>query len=82
MEESIFLLKLHSHFNERFLYDEQRVLRAWKCEDDIHDAFKKAKNQVGILYPVTYQRKILIAYPPRPSNLFPCTPRLPLPIPR
>ena len=40
---------LRSTFEERFRYDEGGVPRVWKPEDDIEAAFKKAKDEVGLI---------------------------------
>jgi hypothetical protein len=42
--------KLRSHFEERFRYDEVGVPRVWKPDDDIDGAFKKAKDQVCLIF--------------------------------
>lgn len=48
-EEPILLVKLHNHFNKRFRYDEQGILRVWRSGDHIDGLFKNAKDQVGVL---------------------------------
>jgi hypothetical protein len=48
--EPVILGKLRSHFEERFRYDETGVPRVWKPEDDIDGAFKKAKDEVCVIY--------------------------------
>ena len=47
---SAILAKLRNHFEERFRYDEKGVPRVWKPDDDIDGAFRKAKEQVSLLY--------------------------------
>ncbi|KIK09981.1 hypothetical protein K443DRAFT_671298 [Laccaria amethystina LaAM-08-1] len=50
--DPIILGKLRNHFEERFRYDEHGVPRVWKPDDDIDDAFKKAKDQTLDLVPL------------------------------
>ena len=47
--DQVLLGKLRAHFEEQFRYDDQGVPRVWKPEDDIDGAFKKAKEEVGLL---------------------------------
>lgn len=44
--DTILLSKLRTAFEERFRYDELGVPRVWKPEDDIDEAFRKAKDEV------------------------------------
>ena len=44
--DTVILGKLRTHFEERFRYDEQGIPRVWKPEDDIDNAFRKAKEDV------------------------------------
>lgn len=44
--DTILLSKLRTAFEERFRYDEHGVPRVWKPEDDIDEAFRKAKDEV------------------------------------
>ncbi|KAL7411996.1 RHD3/Sey1 [Mrakia frigida] len=50
--DTVLLSKLRSAFEERFRYDEQGVPRVWKPEDDIDEAFRKAKDETLILLPI------------------------------
>ncbi|KAF9478797.1 protein SEY1 [Pholiota conissans] len=50
--DQAFLSKLRSHFEERFRYDESGVPRVWKPDDDIDNAFRKAKEQTLELVPL------------------------------
>lgn len=48
--DTVLLSKLRSAFEERFRYDEQGVPRVWKPEDDIDEAFRKAKDEVSLRF--------------------------------
>lgn len=44
--DTVLVSKLRAAFEEKFRYDEQGVPRVWKPEDDIDEAFRKAKDEV------------------------------------
>jgi hypothetical protein len=46
--DTVLLSKLRSAFEERFRYDAHGVPRVWAPEDDIDDAFMKAKDEVSL----------------------------------
>lgn len=49
--DAALLSKLRTAFEEKFRYDEHGVPRVWKPEDDIDEAFRKAKDEVRGLFP-------------------------------
>ncbi|CED85425.1 root hair defective 3 gtp-binding protein [Phaffia rhodozyma] len=66
--ETVLLSKLRVAFEERFRYDAAGVPRVWKPEDDIDDAFKKAKEETLVLLPL-YARILPTAPSLLPSNI-------------